>query len=190
MPMPESVHKQFVLNIFGDKIKNLDVLRDIEVYDDFLTTNDLGLNEGDYEALYNDLIENVRFEDEEDKYTDEDDLSWDEENNKPTEKETYFDYDFDDEDEAVEKETVKVEVDDEGVEEIEKVLEKSNTFEFESGDYCYVGYKDGKLFAGSATNSGIMHDVEINYDKDLSVDENLERLYNAVIEKHPEYLEF
>ena len=190
MPMPESVHKQFVLNIFGDKIKNLDVLTDIEVYDDFLTTNDLGLNEGDYEALYNDLIENVRFEDEEDKYTDEDDLSWDEENNKPTEKETYFDYDFDDEDEAVEKETVKVEVDDEGVEEIEKVLEKSNTFEFESGDYCYVGYKDGKLFAGSATNSGIMHDVEIDYDKDLSVDENLERLYNAVIEKHPEYLEF
>lgn len=191
MPMPESVHKQFVSYIFEDKINNLNVLSDLEVYDDFLTTFDLGLNDGDYEALYNDLLENTRFEDEEEKYTDEDDISWDEKANKPDDAELPWDYGkhFDDDDE-VEKETTEIKIDDEGVEEIEKVLEKSNTFEFESGDYCYVGYKDGKLFAGSATNSGIMHDVEIDYDKDLSVDENLERLYNAVIEKHPEYLDF
>ena len=192
MPMPESVHKQFVSYIFGDKINNLDVLSDLEVYDDFLTTVDLGLNDGDYEALYNDLLENARFEDNEEKYTDEDDISWDEKANKSDDVELPWDYGkhFDDDDDVVEKETTEIKIDDEGVEEIEKVLEKSNTFEFESGDYCYVGYKDGKLFAGSATNSGIMHDVEIDYDKDLSVDENLERLYNAVIEKHPEYSDF
>lgn len=66
---------------------------------------------------------------------------------------------------------------------------RSNMVEFPSGDYVYVGYEDGKMFAGSATNVGIIHEVELDYDHDKSVDANLQDLYDAVSEKHPEFLE-
>lgn len=66
---------------------------------------------------------------------------------------------------------------------------RSNMIEFPSGDYVYVGYEDGKMFAGSATNVGIIHEVELDYDHDKSVDDNLHDLYDAVSEKHPEFLE-
>lgn len=66
---------------------------------------------------------------------------------------------------------------------------RSNVIEFPSGDYVYVGYEDGKMFAGSATNVGVIHEVELDYDHDKSVDANLQDLYDAVSEKHPEYFE-
>ena len=66
---------------------------------------------------------------------------------------------------------------------------RSNIIEFPSGDYVYVGYADGKLFAGSATNAGVIHETEIDYDNDASVDANISNLYDAIVEKHPEYLD-
>lgn len=66
---------------------------------------------------------------------------------------------------------------------------RSNIIEFPSGDYVYVGYADGKLFAGSATNAGVIHETEIDYDDDASVDANISNLYDAIVEKHPEYLD-
>lgn len=66
---------------------------------------------------------------------------------------------------------------------------RSNVLEFPSKDYVYVGYEDGKMFAGGATNVGVIHEVELDYDNDKSVDANLQDLYDAVVEKHPEFLE-
>lgn len=66
---------------------------------------------------------------------------------------------------------------------------RSNVIEFPSKDYVYVGYEDGKMFAGGATNVGVIHEVELDYDHDKSVDANLQDLYDAVVEKHPEFLE-
>ena len=43
---------------------------------------------------------------------------------------------------------------------------RSNVIDFPSGDYVYVGFEDGKLFAGSATNTGIMHEYEMEIDGD------------------------
>lgn len=188
MPMPESVHKQFVNVLFGDKIKNIDVLSDLDIFDDLLTTGDVGLDDGEYEKLYDELVNNVYFEEtEEDKEYEpsaDDDIEYVAYNGE-------FEREDTEEEPAEEKPAEeKPAVDAEKELEIKKVLEDMNTFEFESGDYCYVGYEDGKLFAGSAANAGIFKEVEIDYDFDESVDANLDRLYNAVIEKHPEYLDF
>ena len=185
MPMPESVHKQFVNLLFEDKIKNINVLYDLDIYDDLLTTGDVGLDDGEYEKLYDELVNNVYFEETEEDKEYEPSADDDIEYNGEFERE-------DTEEEPAEEKPAeeKSKVDAEKELEIKKVLEDRNTFEFESGDYCYIGYEDGKLFAGSATNAGIMREVEIDYDFDESVDANLDRLYNAVVEKHPEYLDF
>lgn len=67
----------------------------------------------------------------------------------------------------------------------------TNIIEFPNGDYVYVGYdeKTDTLYAGSATNSGISRDVEMFYDKDLSLYENLESLYEMLITEKPERME-
>lgn len=90
-------------------------------------------------------------------------------------------------DESVSKNETSVELKEEKE---ENPLEgiKDNVFEFPSGDYVYVGYKDGKLFAGGATNVGVIHETEVDYDHDATLDSNLQRLYDAIIEEHPEYL--
>lgn len=186
MPMPESVHKQFVNLLFGDKIKNIDVLSDLDIYDDLLTTGDVGLDDGEYEKLYDELVNNVYFEETEEDKEYEPSADDDIEYNGEIEKVEVTEEEPAEEKPAEEKPAVDAEKE----LEIKKVLEDRNTFEFESGDYCYVGYEDGKLFAGSATNAGIMREVEIDYDFDESVDANLDRLYNAVVDKHPEYLDF
>lgn len=64
---------------------------------------------------------------------------------------------------------------------------RSNILDFPSGDYVYVGYEDGKLYAGNATNTGIFHTYEIDYDWDESVDTNLQNLYYYIIDKNPEF---
>lgn len=66
---------------------------------------------------------------------------------------------------------------------------RSNIIEFPNGDYVYVEYKDGKLIAGGATNTGIIPEYELAYDHDSSVDENLADLYDKILEQHPEYLD-
>ena len=66
---------------------------------------------------------------------------------------------------------------------------RSNVIEFPSGDYVYVGFEDGKLFAGSATNTGIMHEYEMEIDGDEPTDNDLQDLYDMIVDEHPEYEE-
>lgn len=66
---------------------------------------------------------------------------------------------------------------------------RSNVIDFPSGDYVYVGFEDGKLFAGSATNTGIMHEYEMEIDGDEPTDNDLQDLYDMIIDEHPEYEE-
>lgn len=66
---------------------------------------------------------------------------------------------------------------------------RSNVIEFPSGDYVYVAVEGGKLYAGSATNTGIFHDYEIDIDGDEPTDSELQELYDMIAEKHPEYLD-
>lgn len=68
-------------------------------------------------------------------------------------------------------------------------LGSSNVIEFPSGDYVYVEEKDGYLVAGGATNTGIIPEYKIKIeDKDVS-DNDLQKLYDVIIKKHPEYEE-
>ncbi len=91
----------------------------------------------------------------------------------------------------VEFEEPEIEVEDEDLENPldELPLDKERMFQFDNGEYLYIDYADGKLFAGSATNTGIFHDYEIDYDFDATLDDNLEKLYEVIIEAHPEYLD-
>ena len=66
---------------------------------------------------------------------------------------------------------------------------RSNVIEFPSGDYVYVGFEKGKLFAGSATNNGIIHEYEIDIDGDEPTDSDLQDLYDMIVDEHPEYEE-
>lgn len=63
---------------------------------------------------------------------------------------------------------------------------RSNVIEFPNGEYAYVEYADGKLYAGSATNRGIIHEYEMDYDKDFDVDRNLQNFFDKIIEENPE----
>ena len=63
---------------------------------------------------------------------------------------------------------------------------RSNVMEFPNGEYVYVEYADGKLYAGSATNRGIIHEYEMDYDKDYDVDRNLQDFFDKIIEENPE----
>lgn len=63
---------------------------------------------------------------------------------------------------------------------------RGNIMEFPNGEYVYVEYADGKLYAGSATNTGIIHEHEMDYDKDFDVDKNLQDFFDKIIEENPE----
>lgn len=65
---------------------------------------------------------------------------------------------------------------------------KNNIIEFPSGDYVYVDFQNGKLIAGGCTNNGIIPEYEIDFDEDLSVEANLENLYDEIISNNPEFL--
>lgn len=65
---------------------------------------------------------------------------------------------------------------------------KSPMFEFDDGTVYGVEYKDGKLYAGSITNNGIMREYELEYDNDLDIDANLQNLYDKIIEGEPNLL--
>ena len=55
--------------------------------------------------------------------------------------------------------------------------------EYDKG-ILYVDYdeKTNELFAGYATNCGVKKNYSIEYDKDKSLDFNLEGLYDEIIE--------
>lgn len=59
--------------------------------------------------------------------------------------------------------------------------------EFPSGDYVYVEVEDSKLVAGSATNTGIMHEYELDIEGKEPTDSELQELYEIIIKEHPEY---
>lgn len=65
---------------------------------------------------------------------------------------------------------------------------RSNVIEFPNGECVYIEYKDGKIYAGGATNNGIIHEYEIDYDNDASVDQNIQNLYDIIVEEKPEFL--
>lgn len=71
-----------------------------------------------------------------------------------------------------------------------KIREDVNgqVIEFECGKYFTVERNGDKLIAGSATNTGIIPEFEIEYDENKSEDENLQDLYDKIVEEHPEFL--
>lgn len=58
-------------------------------------------------------------------------------------------------------------------------------FDFDFG-YLYVFFDQstGELCAGCGFNAGISKDYSIDYDYDFSIDENLQALYNYILEKN------
>lgn len=60
--------------------------------------------------------------------------------------------------------------------------------DFGDNGYYYVEYDGKNLYAGSATNVGIIHEYEVEYDHDKSIDENLYALYDKIIDENPEFL--
>lgn len=64
---------------------------------------------------------------------------------------------------------------------------KSNIITFPSGDYLYIGYENGIIYAGAMTNTGILRRYEFEYEHDLSVDKNIQDIYEYILEKEPKY---
>ena len=63
----------------------------------------------------------------------------------------------------------------------------SNILLFPSGDYLYLGFDNGIIYAGAATNTGITRQYEFEYEFDVNVDANVQDIYDYVLEKRPEY---
>jgi len=64
---------------------------------------------------------------------------------------------------------------------------KSNIITFPSGDYLHIGYDNGIIYAGNMTNNGILRKYEFEYEHDLSVDKNIQDIYEYILEKEPKY---
>lgn len=64
---------------------------------------------------------------------------------------------------------------------------KSNILTFPSGNYLYLGFENGIIYAGAMANTGILRQYEFEYEFDVSVDRNIQDIYDYVIEMHPEY---
>ena len=64
---------------------------------------------------------------------------------------------------------------------------KSNIITFPSGDYLHIGYDNGIIYAGAMTNTGILRQYEFEYEHDLSVDKNIQDIYEYILEKEPKY---
>ena len=65
---------------------------------------------------------------------------------------------------------------------------RSNVIEFPNGECVYIEYENGKIYAGGATNNGIIREYEVEYDDSLSVDANIQSLYDSIIEENPNFL--
>lgn len=59
---------------------------------------------------------------------------------------------------------------------------RENMFEMPNGEVMYVEYLNGQLIGGPATNAGIIPLVTIDYDDDLTVDANLQNVYDELLE--------
>ena len=107
----------------------------------------------------------------------------------PKEKETDNEVDIDFEEVAKEEPVFEQPVFEEKVETPKNPLDelKSNILLFPSGDYLYLGFDNGIIYAGAATNTGILRQYEFEYEFDVSIDANVQDIYDYVLEKHPEY---
>lgn len=67
-------------------------------------------------------------------------------------------------------------------------MTKEPVIEFPNGDYFYVVVdpETKSIYAGSATNTGVFREYEIEVDEDGTLDSNLEALYDYMIEDNPE----
>lgn len=76
-------------------------------------------------------------------------------------------------------------------EEIRKIIMslRSNMFEMPNGEPLYIGYnvETNQLYCGGATNTGIIPEHSVEYDKTRSVDYNLEGLYETALESGQYY---
>ena len=70
-------------------------------------------------------------------------------------------------------------------------MTKEPIFEFPNGEYFYIGVDKEKetMYAGHATNNGIIREFEIDYDFDDTLDGNLNRLYEYIIDEKPELMD-
>lgn len=70
-------------------------------------------------------------------------------------------------------------------------MEKEPMFTFPNGEYLYVNVDKNKdtIYAGGASNAGVFREFEIDYDFDDTLDGNLNRLYDTIIEERPELLD-
>lgn len=71
---------------------------------------------------------------------------------------------------------------------IDEIGSDNCIIEFDNGDYVYVRYNEveDSLEAGSPTNSTFLVECSIPYDWDLSLDDNLQNIYDECINIHPE----
>lgn len=62
-------------------------------------------------------------------------------------------------------------------------LGHNNVIEFEDGDYLYfdIDFDKHIMFAGSATNTGVLRQYEIYLDPSLNLDENIAELYDEIV---------
>lgn len=60
---------------------------------------------------------------------------------------------------------------------------KNNVIEFDDGDYVYfdIDFDRNVIYAGSATNAGILRQYEVYLDSDLNLDENIAELYDEIV---------
>ena len=64
---------------------------------------------------------------------------------------------------------------------------KSNLLRFPSGECFFLEYEKQIMYAGPATNTGILRQYDFPYDDDYSLDENIQRFYDYIIEVNPEF---
>ena len=86
------------------------------------------------------------------------------------------------ENDIVEEETIEDEI----VDDFNPLKEYSSTefIEDKDGTQLHLGFKDNKLFAGPMFNIGIMNKYEIEYDRDISLTDNIEKLYYVIFDEN------
>ena len=72
----------------------------------------------------------------------------------------------------------------------EDLSDKIKIIEFDNGDYYYVDvdWDEGVIFAGTATNTGVIREYELDLDPEYTIDELIAELYDAIVEDRPELI--
>lgn len=95
-------------------------------------------------------------------------------------------------DDDIEEEKLEKEPVEEPIEEIDEPVNpfaslKSNILKFPSGDCLFLEYEKQIMYAGPVTNTGIIRKYDFPYDDDYSLDENIQRFYDCIIEIEPDF---